>query len=214
MVMDLNKRLELIKRNTVEIITEDDLRDLMEKKKNPRAYCGYETSGKIHLGHLVTITKLLDLQKAGFDVVVMFADWHTWLNRKGDWNFIHEQVGIWKKGFKAAGLTKTEFILGSSFERKMDYIDDVLTMSLKTTLNRALRSMRVVGRDIEHAHVSQLIYPFMQVADIKHLKLDAALGGLDQRKIHMMGIDGMFKEINYRNPVLIHTPIISSLRGP
>ncbi|MDD1757898.1 MAG: hypothetical protein LUQ22_04110, partial [Methanotrichaceae archaeon] len=64
-------RLELVIRNTEEIVKLDELRDLLEKKQNPRAYVGYETSGKVHLGHMLTVNKLLDLQKTGFDVVVL-----------------------------------------------------------------------------------------------------------------------------------------------
>ena len=66
-------KLELIKRNTEEVINEKDIPELLKKKK-PVAYCGYETSGPITLGHLVTITKLLDLQKAGFHIKVLFAE--------------------------------------------------------------------------------------------------------------------------------------------
>ena len=212
--MDIQGKLELIKRNTAEIITEDELIMKLKKKKKLNAYCGYETSGEIHLGHLVTMTKLLDLQKAGINVKVLFADWHTWLNRKGDWKFIHEQVDLWKKGFKAVGLNKAEFVLGSSFQRDMKYIDDVIGMSLQTTINRALRSMEIVARDIEHARVSQVIYPFMQLADIKHMKIDLVVAGLEQRRIHMMGAEGLFKEIRFDKPAFIHTPLITALTGP
>src|SRR3989344_1773062 len=118
-------KLELIKRNTEEIINEKDIKSVL-KKSSPVTYCGYETSGEIHLGHLVTITKLLDLQEAGCKVKILFADWHTWLNRKGDWEFIHNQVNLWKKSFKSTGLDKATFVLGSSFERKINYVDDVL----------------------------------------------------------------------------------------
>ena len=96
----MNKK-DLIKRNTSEIINEEILFDLLKKGKKPVIYCGYETSGEIHLGHLVSMTKLLDLQKAGFKIKILFADWHTYLNQKGDWEFIKEQVQKWKKGFEA-----------------------------------------------------------------------------------------------------------------
>ena len=200
----------MIKRNTEEIINEKNIPELL-KKKNPVTYCGYETSGAIHLGHLVTITKLMDLQKAGFHIKVLFADWHTYLNQKGDWDFIHKQVEIWKKGFKAAGLD-AEFILGSSFQRKQEYIDDVFTLATKTTLNRGLRSMQQVARDIENAKISQVIYPLMQIVDIKHLNIDLAQAGIEQRKIHALGIE-LFDLINYKSPVFVHTPLISSLKG-
>ncbi len=205
-------KYELIKQNSAEIINEQDISKLLKKKK-PITYCGYETSGEIHLGHLVTITKLLDLQKAGFHVKILFADWHTFLNQKGDWNFINKQIKQWKAGFIAAGLKNAEFILGSSFQRTQDYIDDTFTIATKTTINRSLRSMQQVGRDIEKAKVSQVIYPFMQIADIKHLKIDLVQSGIEQRKIHMLGTE-VFKEINYKSPVFVHTPLISSLKGP
>src|SRR3990167_10379608 len=108
--MELNNKIELIKRNTLEIINEEIILELLKKKKNPVIYCGYEPSGDIHLGHLVSMTKLLDLQKAGFKIKVLFADWHAYLNQKGDWDFIKKQTDIWKKGFKEVGLN-AEFIL-------------------------------------------------------------------------------------------------------
>ncbi len=154
-------KLDLIKRNSEEILNEKDIPKLLKNKK-PIAYCGYETSGPIHLGHLVTITKLMDLQKAGFHIKVLFADWHTFLNQKGDWDFIHKEVNNWEKGFKAAGL-KAEYILGSSFQRKPEYFDDIISLATKTTLNRGLRSMQQVARDIEHAKISQVLYPLMQI---------------------------------------------------
>ena len=78
--LSLNEKLELVRRNTLEIINENIIIDLLKKNKKPVVYCGYETSGEIHLGHLVSMTKLLDLQKAGFKIKVLFADLHTYLN--------------------------------------------------------------------------------------------------------------------------------------
>jgi tyrosyl-tRNA synthetase len=76
-------RLELVKRNVQEIVTEEELEELLNKKEAPCAYVGYEPSGKIHMGHVLTVNKLIDLQKAGFKVTVLLADVHAYLNRKG-----------------------------------------------------------------------------------------------------------------------------------
>jgi len=211
--MDVKEKLELIRRNTVEIINEDLILNNLEKNKPILIYCGYETSGEIHLGHLVSMTKLLDLQKAGFKVKVLFADWHTYLNQKGDWEFINKEVEKWKKGFIASGLNKVEFVLGSDIERNVNYIDDVFILATKNTLNRGLRSMQTVARDIENAKISQVIYPLMQIADFKYLKVDGALGGIEQRKIHMLALESL-KEIDYKTPFVIHHELIPSLKGP
>jgi len=161
----------------------------------------------------VSLTKLLDLQKAGFKVKVLFADWHTYLNQKGDWNFIKEEVEKWKKGIVASGLDSVEFVLGSEMERNLDYIDDVFRLATKNTLNRGLRSMQTVARDINNAKISQVIYPLMQIVDFKYLKVDGALGGIEQRKIHMLALE-ILKDIDYKTPFIIHHELIPSLKGP
>lgn len=206
--MDTKKKLELIKRNTFEIIGGDKIKDFMKKGV---VYCGYEVSGEIHLGHLVTILKLLDLQKAGIKVKVLLADWHTWLNQKGSWDFVNKQLKQWEKGFKSIGL-KAEIVKGTSFQRKEDYVEDLLKMALNISVKRGIRAMQQVARDAEHAKISQMIYPLMQIEDVKKLKVNFVVSGSDQRKIYMLGLD-VGKEINLQEAVYLYTPIIPSLRG-
>ena len=208
--MDLNKRLELIKRNTAEIVTESELKDLLRKKKNPVIYCGYEPSGSVHLGNLVTLLKLMDFEKAGFKVKILLADVHAMLNRKGDEKKIKKEAELWKKTIKALGL-KTEIILGSDFELKKEYQLEVMGLAQHSTINQGLRSMQEVARDIENATISQLWYPLMQVVDIKFLNVDVALGGLEQRKIHMFGKEN--SKILKHDFIAVHTPLILSLKG-
>jgi tyrosyl-tRNA synthetase len=72
--------------------------------------------------------------------------------------------------------------------------------------------MQEIARDIENATISQLWYPLMQAADIKYLKVDVAQGGLEQRKVHMIAKD--MKDVLKYNFVAVHTPLITSLKGP
>ncbi len=209
--MDAEKKLELIKRNTEEIITEGELRKLLKGKKKPVVYCGYEPSGPMHLGHFVTITKLIDFEKAGFKVIVLLADIHAFLNRKGNEEEIKKEVENWRKTIKAIGL-KADVVLGSSFQFGKEYQLDVLRLAQKSTIHRGLRSMQQIARDIENATISQLIYPLMQAADIKYLGADVAEGGLEQRKVHMIAKD--VKDILKYNFIAVHTPLITSLKGP
>ncbi|RLI92153.1 MAG: tyrosine--tRNA ligase [Candidatus Altiarchaeales archaeon] len=208
------KILELIKRNTAEIVTETELAAMLREKNIGEivTYCGYEVSGPVHLGTLVTANKQLDFLKAGLKVKVLFADVHTLLNRKGDEKFVEEMLDYWKTVFKAFGLEKAEFILGSEFQFDDEYIKDVLKLSLNVTIKRALRSMQEIARDIEHARVSQIVYPMMQIADIKHLGVDIAHGGLEQRKIHMLARETL-EDIEYKKPICIHTPLLVSILG-
>lgn len=204
----------LIMRNVVEVVEESELDELIKKGKGS-AYCGYETSGAVHIGTMVTVQKLIEFQEAGLDVTVLFADIHTLLNRKGDDEWIKRMVEYWKHTFIALGLDpkKTRFVLGSEFQLKPAYVHDLLKMATGITVNRATRSMQQVARDMENAHVSQLIYPIMQAADIKHLGVDISYGGIEQRKINMLAREELEK-VGYRKPICIHTPLIVSLGGP
>ncbi len=209
--MDLKEKMQLIEENTVELITKQEIELLLKEKKHPITYCGYEPSGEVHLGHMATVVKLMQLEKAGFKVKILLADWHAFLNKKGTEEKILERINLWKKAFKKMGIKDPEFILGSSFQKKSEYIQDLLVLSLNTTINRGLRAMQEIARDIDNASISQAVYPLMQINDIKHLRVDVVQSGIEQRKIHMLAREIMHK-INYKKPLLVHTPLIDSLQ--
>ncbi len=209
--MDLQNKIDLIKRNTEEIVTESELHNVLTKKKKPIAYCGYEPNGPLHLGHLVTITKLQDLEKAGCKIKILLADLHALLNRKGEEEAIKKEVESWKKTIKALGI-KAEIVIGSDFQFKKEYQMEVMRLAQHATINRGIRSMQEIARDMENATISQLWYPLMQVVDIKLLEVDIAVGGLEQRKVHMIGKDE--STILKHQFTAIHTPLITSLKGP
>ena len=198
-------------RNTVEVITEDEFRALLAQP-HKKVYAGYEPSGEIHLGHLVTINKLVDLQIAGFEVIVLLADLHAFLNRKGTMEKVRELSDYNKRCFEGLGLKNVTYVLGSDLQLSREYELLVLQLSQQITLNRATRSMDEVGRQMDHPTVSQMIYPIMQMADIAMLGVDAAVGGIDQRKIHMLAREHLIN-FGYKAPVCIHTPILNGLDG-
>ncbi len=212
--MDIEEKIALISRNAEEIVTLEELKLLLETKEKPRAYVGYEPSGEIHLGHLITVNKLKDLQKVGFEIIVLLADIHAYLNEKGTFEEIRELAERNMKTFIAFGLRKenARFVLGSEYQLKEDYTLDVLRLARITTLNRAKRSMDEVSRRKEDPMVSQMIYPLMQALDIAYLNVDVAVGGIDQRKIHMLARENL-PAIGYKAPICIHTPIIAGLDG-
>ena len=207
-------RLALIKRNTEEIVTQEELERLLETKESPTAYVGYEPSGKIHMGHVLTVNKLIDMQNAGFNVTVLLADVHAYLNEKGTMEEVREIADFNKECFIALGLEegRTNFVYGSDYQLEPDYMLSVLKLARSTTLNRARRSMDEVSRSADKPMVSQMVYPLMQAVDIAMLGVDVAVGGIDQRKIHMLAREGL-PGLGYKAPICIHTPILLGLDG-
>ena len=212
--MDINDKLRLVMRNAEEIVTEEELRTLLETSHRPSAYVGYEPSGEIHLGHMMTVQKLMDLQQAGFRITVLLADIHAYLNEKGSFEEIADIADYNRRVFIALGLdeSKARFVLGSEYQLERDYVLDILKLARITTLNRARRSMDEVSRRKEDPMVSQMIYPLMQALDIAHLGVDLAVGGIDQRKIHMLARENL-PRLGYKAPVCLHTPILVGLDG-
>lgn len=214
----------MITRNVEEIVTLDELKALVISKTNPRAYVGYEPSGKIHMGHLLTVSKLVDLQNAGFDIIVLLADLHAYLNEKGDLEEIREMARENKRVFEALGLDpdKTTFVLGSSdecgfsdkdgFQMTPQYQMRWQKLMQHISEKRAIRSMRLLARDPDNMKASHIVYPILQVADMIELDIDVAVGGMDQRKIHMLAREALPK-LDFKAPVCIHTPILVGLDG-
>jgi tyrosyl-tRNA synthetase len=204
-------KFEQVTSNVEEVVTEDELATLLDAETHVTAYAGYEPSGQLHLGHLLTAYKLIDLQSTGVDVIVLLADLHAYLNEKGTMDQIRKWARRYKKCFTALGLAEeTRFVLGSDYQLESDYTKLILRLARHTTLNRARRSMDEVSRNAEDPVVSQMIYPLMQTADIGYLNIDIAVGGIDQRKIHMLAREALHS-MGFQSPVCIHTPILLGL---
>ena len=82
MAMGMEKRMELIRQVGEEIVTEQELRELLQTKDHPIAYDGFEPSGiNIHIAQgilrAINVNKLL---KAGIGFKVLIADWFSLMN--------------------------------------------------------------------------------------------------------------------------------------
>lgn len=210
--MELESKLELVCRGLLEIVTPEELAEKI-KKDDKTAYIGFEPSGKIHLGHAITIRKMMDLQEAGFKVKILLADLHAYLNGKGSLEEIKEVSDYNIRCFRALGLNEdTVFVLGSTFQTKEDYTYKVYELALATTLARAKRSMAQITRESKDHKVAEVIYPLMQVVDMMFLETDLTLGGMEQRKIHMLARENLPK-MGYEAPVCLHTPLLHGTDG-
>ena len=83
-IPELTEKVDLIaKPPTEEIVTKEDLLELLKTNSRPEHYIGLEISGFLHLGSLIsTGYKINDFIKAGVDCTVFLADWHTLINDK------------------------------------------------------------------------------------------------------------------------------------
>ena len=215
--MEAKRLLSSIKKVSAEIVTQDELYSLI-KEGNVTAYIGYEPSNVLHIGSLVACSPLLLLAKHGFKCKILLADVHAWLNGKGELEELRE-IGeqnekMLRKVCKAFGVDpeSIEFVYGSDYQFSKDYIKVLLQFSQHITASKARKAMDMISKKEVSYKVSSEIYALMQCIDIFYLKVNVAIGGTDQRKIHMMARDYLHK-INYIKPVAIHTPILLGIDG-
>lgn len=216
--MDSQTRYEKTASLTMEIVTSDELRNVFETKQRPRAYIGFEPSGRVHIGWLLCARKIKDMIESGIDVTILLADWHAFINDKmgGNIDNIQTTGKYMEDCFEALGVPrdKVNYVYASTLISDGTYWEKVLRVAKATSVARTKRALTIMGRSEAEADsdLSKLIYPAMQVADIFHLDVDIAYGGMDQRKAHMLGRDAADK-LGWGKFVALHTPLIPGLVG-
>lgn len=205
-----------ILRGIIECVTEDELDLLLSSKDTPKAYVGFEPSGLLHAGSLVPMLKCRDLIDSGFQVTILLADWHGYINDKlgGDWENLRAGVEYQKQMFSVF-CPGVQFKTASELVRGEGYWEMVLRVSKASSLKRMRRALSIMGRGEEDGDkdMSKFFYPAMQATDIYALDVDLALGGMDQRHAHMLARDAADK-LKLSKPVALHTPLLGSLSGP
>jgi tyrosyl-tRNA synthetase len=210
-------RFEKLTKNVVELITEDELKEVLKKDK-PKGYIGFEPSGTVHIGWIICTSKIKDFLGCGFDFTVLLADWHAYINDKlgGDIEKIKLCGKYMEDCFAAMGVDtkKINFVYASDYVSDPKYWETVLRVSKSTSVKRIKRAMDIMGRSEDEAEkdLSKLFYPAMQVSDIFYLDLDVAYGGMDQRHAHMLARD-VSKKLNRKSPVALHTPLLTGLQA-
>jgi tyrosyl-tRNA synthetase len=216
--MDLEQRKDLVIRNSVEIVEEKELEELLRTKEHPKAYIGFEPSGLVHLGWALVTSKIADLCEAGFEVVIFWADWHAYINDKlgGSLENIRTCAKYMEDCFKALGVPgdKVKFVYASEILNDIEYWEKVIKVAKVTSLQRVKRAMTIMGRSEDEAEVdsSKLLYPLLQATDIFCIDVDLAYAGIDQRRAHMLARDAAEK-LKWKKPIALHTPLLPGLKG-
>lgn len=189
-----------------------------------RCYVGFEPSGTAHIGWKVLALRLRKLLDARANVMVFLADWHAWVNDKfsGDMAAIQTTARYMEDTFRALlghpeegeGAGQLRFVWASTVMSDGDYWARVLRCSKGMTLAQVRKTFSIMGRDEASSDndLSKFYYPAMQAADIGHMHIDLAIGGMDQRKAHMYMRD-VSQRWGWRKATCLHTPIISGLNA-
>ena len=217
--MDAETRFQLIAGVGEEVVTEAELRELVETKDRIVAYDGFEPSGIAHLPVGVFRPLLLrDLMKAGVHFKLLLADSFAWINNKlgGDIEKIRKCGEYFLEVWKAAGvdMNKVDVVWHKEHFDDPEYWKKVILIAKNHTIQRGMRCLTVAGRvGRESNPVAFLFYPSMQCADVFHLDVDICQLGMDQRKVNMLARE-MADKLGWKKPVVVSHHILMGLEGP
>jgi tyrosyl-tRNA synthetase len=183
----------LLKRAVAETIVESELIKLLESGKPLRLKQGFDPScPDIHLGHVVGLRKLHQLQQLGHRVVLIVGDWTARIGDPSGMSATRSMLSAeevqanaetyMKQFFKVVDKDKTEVRWQSEWFGKFG-LDDVIKLTSKFTVAQFLAredfgNRYSAGRPIA---ITELLYPLLQAYDSVAIEADVEFGGTDQK---------------------------------
>jgi tyrosyl-tRNA synthetase len=218
--MNIKDRLNLIKQVGEEIVTEEELKKLLESGEDLIAYDGFEPSGQMHIAQgilrAINVNKMI---KAGVRFKMLVADWHAMANNKmgGDLEKIKIVGRYFIEVWKASGmdLSKVEFVWASDLVKDPEYWKLVIQVGRSNALRRFIRTAEIMGRQesLDNLTGAMIVYSCMQAADIFYLGAKICQLGMDQRKVNMLARE-IGPILGFWKPVVVSHHMLMGLSKP
>ncbi len=218
------KELELIKRKSVQIFSEEELeRKLKSGKKLVIKFGADPSRPDLHLGHTVPLRVLKTFQDLGHEVVFVIGDFTAMIGdptgksktrpaltfeetRKSAETYLKQVTKILDKD-------KTRIEYNSEWLSKMNF-EDIIKLTSKYTVARILERDDFKNRFENNLPLSmhELLYPLMQGYDSIALNADIEIGGTDQTFNLLVGRE-LQKDYKQEAQVVITFPLLVGLDG-
>jgi tyrosyl-tRNA synthetase len=226
--MTIDEQLEFLKKGTVDLIREEDLRKKLERSEKTgkplRIKLGVDpTSPDIHLGHTVVVRKLKAFQDLGHTVIYLIGDFTAMIGDPSGRNVTRpplsrEEIDHNAKTYrdqvaKVLDPDKTEVRYNSEWMGQFDAAD-FIKLAARTTVKQILERDDFEKRLNAQQPISlhELLYPLVQGYDSVALECDVELGGTDQ-KFNLLSGRNLQREYGQEPQVVITTPLLEGLDG-
>ena len=192
-MLDQDTLNKVLHRGVSEIIVEEEFVKLLQEGKPLRLKMGFDPSRPdIHLGHVVGLRKLRQLQDLGHQVILIVGDWTAQIGDPSGESvtrpmLTHDEVmanaeSYLAQFFKVVDRDRAETVLQSEWFGKFTLatvIDLTRRFTLAQLLERDDFSQRFqANRPIA---LTELLYPLLQAYDSVAIRSDVEFGGTDQK---------------------------------
>ncbi len=226
--MTTDEQLAYLRKGTVEIIPEEELRAKLDKSaktgKPLRIKLGADpTAPDIHLGHTVVIRKLRAFQELGHTVIFLIGDFTGLIGDPSGKSATRPQLTrdeinanaeTYKRQiFKLLDPEKTEIRFNSEWMDQLGAAGFVRLAS-HVTVKQILERDDFAKRLTEEKPIAlhELLYPLTQAYDSVALEADVELGGTDQKFNLLMGRN-LQREYGQPAQVAVITPLLEGTDG-
>lgn len=223
-MLDISQQLALIKKNVVEIISEEELIEKLKENRPLIVKYGADPSRPdLHLGHTIPLYKLKTFQDLGHKVVFIIGDFTARIGDPSGVSSTRPQLSCEEvrenartyaqQVFKILDRSKTELVYNSEWFEKMTF-QDVLSLCSKYTVARMLERDDFARRYKEEKPIGihEFLYPLMQGYDSVVIKADIEIGGTDQKFNLLVGRE-LQRDAGLKSQVIITLPILVGTDG-
>ena len=214
----------LLKRGVAEIIVEQEFIQLLKSGKRLRLKEGFDPSAPdIHLGHVVGLRKLRQLQELGHKVILIVGDWTARIGDPSGQSATRPMLSpseiaanaqtYMKQFFKVVDKDKTEVRWQSEWFDKFT-LDTVIKLTSKFTVAQILAREDFSNRYDSGNPISlaETLYPLLQAYDSVAIEADVEFGGTDQKFNCLLGRE-LQQVMGQRPQHVFFTPILIGTDG-
>jgi tyrosyl-tRNA synthetase len=216
--------LSFLKRNVKDLLTEEELKEKLIRKKVLRVKLGIDATGPdIHLGFAVVLRKLREFQDFGHIACLVVGDFTAKIGDPTGRSKVRPMLSeeeikknmkrYEQQIFKILDKDKTEFHYNSSWHSKLK-IDEFIEIASKYTVARLLERDDFMKRYKNNLpiYLHEFLYPLFQAYDSIAIKADVELGGEDQYWNLLVGRE-LMREFNLEPQVVMTLPLLIGLDG-
>jgi tyrosyl-tRNA synthetase len=213
---------KITRRGVKEIISHDEFVRMLQSGNALRLKMGFDPSRPdIHLGHVVGLRKLRQLQELGHQVILIVGDWTAQIGDPSGQSvtrpmLTHDEVianaeSYLRQFFKVVDRDRTQVVWQSEWFGKFT-LADVIRLTGKFTVAQFLERDDFAKRFKEHRPIAitEMLYPLLQAYDSVAIQSDVEFGGTDQKfnllvGRELQGMIGQRPQQCFLMPILVGT---------
>ena len=212
----------IIRRGVSRIISEEEFTAMLQRGQPLRLKMGFDPSRPdIHLGHVVGLRKLRQLQDLGHQVILIVGDWTAQIGDPSGRSatrtmLTHAEVlenaeSYMRQFFKVVDRDRTQVEWQSQWFGEFT-LANVIELTSRFTINQFLHREDFANRYSQNQPIAitEMLYPLMQAYDSVVIESDVEFGGTDQMfnllvGRELQGMMGQTPQQCFMMPILVGT---------